>query len=116
MNDFIRCLHRNCACAALFLFALSWTGCSPTASPSHLRPALATEKVSRDADDPAIWIHPTDPARSLILGTNKTRAPDGALVVFGLDGKIRQTVAGLDRPNNVDVEYRLMMPAGPIDI
>src|SRR2546430_8869431 len=43
-------------------------------------------------------------SRSLILGTNKAPAPNGALVVFGLDGKVRQTLAGIDRPNNVDVE------------
>ena len=70
-----------------------------------IRPALRTDPVSADPDDPAIWVHPTDPALSLIIGTNKVQAPGGALVVFGLDGKARQTVAGLDRPNNVDIEY-----------
>src|SRR2546430_14629224 len=48
-------------------------------------------------------------SRSLILGTNKAPAPNGALVVFGLDGKVRQTLAGIDRPNNVDVEDGLML-------
>ncbi|MCX6619395.1 MAG: phytase, partial [Acidobacteria bacterium] len=46
----------------------------------------------------------------------KVAAPRGALVVFGLDGKIRQTIAGLDRPNNVDVEYGLMVGGRPTDI
>ena len=44
------------------------------------------------------------------------KAPTGAVVVFGLDGKIRQTVAGLDRPNNVDVEYGLALGGQPVDI
>ena len=44
--------------------------------------------MTDDPDDPAIWVHPTDPARSLIIGTNKVKAPTGAVVVFGLDGKI----------------------------
>ena len=78
-------------------------------SASTIQPKLATEPVSKDPDDPAIWVHPSDPARSLILGTNKTPAPTGALVVFGLDGKIRQTIDGIDRPNNVDVEYGLKL-------
>ena len=69
-----------------------------------LRPAVRTQAVGNDPDDPAIWIHTKDPARSLIIGTNKVKAPDGAIVVFGLDGTVRQTVAGLDRPNNVDIE------------
>ena len=87
-----------------------WTldACAPRAStPVDVRAAGRTDPVSDDADDPAIWEHPTDPARSLIIGTNKVLAPAGALVVFGLDGGTRQTVAGLDRPNNVDIEYGL---------
>lgn len=69
-----------------------------------LRPHIATEPVGEDADDPAVWIHPKDPSRSLILGTNKVAAPGGALVVFGMDGRVRQRIEGIDRPNNVDAE------------
>lgn len=81
-----------------------------------IRPAATTDSVTDDPDDPAIWIHPTDPARSLIIGTNKALAPRGALVVFGLDGKTRQTVSGLDRPNNVDIEYGFRLGGQNIDI
>lgn len=109
-------ISRSRGCGVLFVFVSTWMACSRATPPPDLRPAVTTERVSGDADDPAIWIHPTDPARSLILGTNKVPAPGGALVVFGLDGKIRQTVAGLERPNNVDVEYGLSTRAGPIDI
>jgi 3-phytase len=34
------------------------------------------------ADDPAIWVHPVDPALSLVLGTDKK----GGLNVFDLEG------------------------------
>ena len=81
-----------------------------------IQPLIATDPVIKDPDDPAIWIHPFDPARSLILGTNKSPAPGGALVIFGLDGKIRQTLDGLDRPNNVDVEYGLRLAGESVDI
>jgi len=81
-----------------------------------IQPKLATDPVSKDPDDPAIWVHRGDPSRSLILGTNKSPAPDGALLVFGLDGKIRQTISGIDRPNNVDVEYGLKLQGKPTDI
>ncbi len=33
-----------------------------------------------------------------------------------MDGKTRQTIAGLDRPNNVDVEYGLVIGGHPTDI
>ncbi|MCP5116649.1 MAG: phytase, partial [bacterium] len=82
----------------------------------EIQPTVTTAAVSEDADDPAVWVHPTDPAQSLIVGTNKVTAPAGALVVFGLDGKIRQTVDGIDRPNNVDIEYGLDLGGEPIDI
>jgi 3-phytase len=84
--------------------------------PVALTPAVTTDAVTDDADDPAIWIHPTDPARSLIVGTNKVAAPAGAVVVFGLDGRTRQTLAGIDRPNNVDVEYGIAVGGRTIDI
>lgn len=50
------------------------------------------------ADDPAIWIHPTDPALSTIIGTNK----QGGLAVYDLNGKQIQYLAdGL--MDNVDL-------------
>jgi 3-phytase len=81
-----------------------------------VQPALSTDPVSEDPDDPAVWVNAADPAASLILGTNKIPAPKGALVVFGLDGKTRQTIEGIDRPNNVDVEYGLPLQGKPTDI
>ena len=89
---------------------------SSDSSPTDIAPAVQTAQVADDPDDPAIWIHPTDPASSLIIGTNKVQAPNGAIVVFGLDGAIRQTVGGLDRPNNVDIEYGLKVGDETIDI
>jgi 3-phytase len=84
--------------------------------PVDIKPVAKTEQTANDPDDPAIWINPRDPAQSLIIGTNKVKAPHGALVVFGLDGKTRQIVSGLDRPNNVDVEYGLKLGEEVIDI
>lgn len=50
------------------------------------------------ADDPAIWVNAADPARSLVIGTNKQRG----LVVYSLAG---QEIAKRDdgRINNVDL-------------
>ncbi|WP_210529141.1 phytase [Rubellimicrobium arenae] len=62
-------------------------------------PATAeTEGTRGDADDPAIWVDPGDPADSLILGTDKT----AGLYVYGLDGAVRDFLPG-GHLNNVDV-------------
>jgi 3-phytase len=79
-------------------------------------PHRATAALPHDPDDPAIWIHPGDPSRSLILGTVKVAAPDGGLAVFGLDGALRELLKGPDRPNNVDVAYGLDIDGTPTDI
>jgi 3-phytase len=81
-----------------------------------LKPRVVTDATRHDTDDPAIWINRANPAESLILGTDKN--VDGALYVFGLDGKVHadKVVRGLVRPNNVDVAYGLMLGGKASDI
>ena len=77
--------------------------------------AVETEPVPSPgdaADDPAIWIHPTEPALSLVLGTDKK----GGLNVFDLDGKRLQIVSDGARPNNVDVAYDFPLPGKSVDL
>ena len=120
-------MYRIPALAALALASVAVIvgppGCRRDGPPpdNHARvvdstPAFATATLPDDPDDPAIWVHPTDRSRSLIIGTIKVAAPNGGIAVFGLDGGIRQTVAGLDRPNNVDVEYGFLLGGASIDI
>jgi 3-phytase len=89
-----------------------------TAAPAAtaVKALRATEPLPQDVDDPAVWINRTDPSKSLVLGTMKVASPDGALAVYGLDGKVRQLLKGPNRPNNVDVEYGLDIDASPTDI
>jgi 3-phytase len=115
LNDsYARCKPSVVLLAAL----LSLAGCTaPSAtSVAEVTAAGRTDSVPDDPDDPAIWVHPSDSTRSLIIGTNKVKAPSGAIVVFGLDGKTRQTVTNLDRPNNIDVEYGLHIGSERFDI
>ncbi len=81
-----------------------------------IAPLIITDPVKHDTDDPAIWLHPTDRSKSLIIGTDKDS--DGALYVFDLAGKIieEKTIRNLKRPNNVDVEYGLILNGVPTDI
>lgn len=55
-----------------------------------------------DADDPAIWLHPADPARSLVAGALK----DGGMEIYDLSGGVVQSFSPEGaRYNNVDVLY-----------
>jgi myo-inositol-hexaphosphate 3-phosphohydrolase len=88
----------------------------PPISADAIKPLVITEPTARDTDDPAIWINPGDPSKSLIIGTDKDQ--DGALYVFDLSGKIieEKTIRNLQRPNNVDIEYGLMLNGIATDI
>jgi len=87
------------AVAALSLL----TAVPASAAPRDPSPVLQTQAFAEpaDADDPAIWVHPHDPARSVVLGTLK----EGGLAAFDLDARTLQRVpAGPGgRFNNVDV-------------
>ena len=65
------------------------------------RPSIETAPVETGgdaADDPAIWINPAEPARSVIIATQKK----SGLYVYGLDGKVIQFLPD-GRMNNVDL-------------
>lgn len=81
-----------------------------------VKPLYITEPVEFDTDDPAIWVNPADSSKSLIIGTDKDE--NGGLYVFDLKGKIirDKTVAGLKRPDNVDIAYGLMLGGKKTDI
>lgn len=82
-----------------------------------LVPDYVTDTTLVDTDDPAIWVHPTDPMQSLIIGTDKGDA-NGGIYTFDLRGKRipSKTITGLKRPNNVDVAYGFMRQGKAVDI
>lgn len=70
-----------------------------------IAPDVITEVTLNDTDDPAIWINPNNPEKSIVFGTDKET--NGAIYAFDLEGKIitDKTIKNIERPNNVDVEY-----------
>jgi 3-phytase len=102
----------------IFLAACAAPEQPPTAEQTTVEgavvPVVVTEKSAVDTDDPAIWINPEDPAKSLILGTDK----GGSVFVFDLDGKIipEKTVSGMGRMNNIDVAYGFPIGGEKVDI
>lgn len=85
-----------------------------------VQPTLFTEPVAFDADDPAIFYNSKEPAKSLIVATDKEKAhkngTGGGLYVFDLNGKVVSQFKVLDRPNNVDIvqSFRMGKLTGPI--
>ncbi|MFE7872608.1 phytase [Micromonospora humida] len=74
-----------------------------------------------DADDPAIWVHPTDRAGSLVIVTAK----NGGLRVYDLRARERQAVATPPAPgpddeagrfNNVDLVSGFRLAGRPVDL
>ena len=78
-----------------------------------VKPVYKTQKVQFDTDDPAFWINPQDASKSLILGTDKET--NGGIYVYDLKGKIVNKVLGIQRPNNIDVEYGLEVGGKKMD-
>ncbi len=78
-------------------------------------PRSSTSPVIFDADDPAIWIHPANPAQSLIIGTDKGTYPEGGIFVWNMDGTPQQRL-NISHPNNVDVRYGMPLAGSAIDI
>ncbi len=101
--------RRNLLLSALLVVCGVVWAAAPT---YQWRAVRQTTPVATDADDPAIWIHPQDPQRSLIIATDK----GGSLYVFDLRGREVQRIEGLQRPNNVDVEYGLRLGKQRVDI
>jgi PKD repeat protein len=76
-------------------------------------PRVNTGAVAGDADDPAIWIHPSDPALSLVIGTDKV---GDFLYVWDLNGQELQRIPIPEYPNNVDVRSGMLVGGEMIDI
>lgn len=99
----------------LLMFAPMIEAASPAGSTVKPAARAETRPVPHGddaADDPAIWIHPTSPELSLILGTDK----QAGLHVYHLDGSERAMVAPDSKPNNVDVLYGFNLQGRPTDL
>ena len=63
------------------------------------------------ADDAAIWIHPTDPGQSVVIGTDK----DGGIAVYDLAGS-ELSYRPDGEINNVDLRYGFALGGELVDL
>ena len=105
--------------ALIFLFSIAFNACT---SPKKklVKPVITTEKARYDTDDPAIWVNIKDPSKSIVFGTDKggDDPTGGSLLAYDLRGKIieEKSITGLNRPNNVDLEYNVEVGGKTTDI
>ncbi|GGA78660.1 hypothetical protein GCM10008015_19240 [Flavobacterium palustre] len=108
---------KNKSIVAAVIAALTLSSCGSSLAPVRkdaLKPAVVTQALPHDTDDPAIWINPTDATKSIVIGTDKDT--DGGLYAFDLHGKIIKKSIVLQRPNNVDIAYGLMINGKKVDV
>lgn len=87
---------------------------APAPAPAIVLPSAQTQPVRAQgdaADDPAIWVHPRQGARSRLLGTDKKRG----LAVYDLQGRERQFLP-VGRINNVDLRQGLRYGRQRLDL
>lgn len=90
---------------------------NPTAAADdRIQPVWVTPPVPGDADDPAIWVNPTDPQDSRVVGTDKEES--GGVHVYDLQGNELEDRAHLDmqQPNNVTVQTDFELGGELVDI
>lgn len=103
-------------------FALD-TDTIPTAIPTVETPQvidadenLPAEAIPGDADDPAIYVHPTNSSQSLVI----TSLKDGGLATYDLNGELIQRISptnyGDIRYNNVDLVYGFKLGDQAVDL
>lgn len=109
-------MHSNITLSALLASsALAWSLSVPAAA---ALPSVFADRETpnlpapADADDPAIWLHPTDLSKSLVI----TAVKNGGGRVYDLNASLVQTLSPfpavggqVSRYNNVDVQYDFKM-------
>ena len=73
--------------------------------------SASSDRPGDTMDDPAIWVHPTQPEKSLVLGTNKR----WGLLSFNMRGEQVQALPS-GRINNVDLRQQVMLGGKKRDI
>jgi 3-phytase len=75
-----------------------------------------TSSTGNDVDDCAIWVHPTDPSKSLAIINDKgPLTGTGGLYVYTLDGTLLQKVS-VHYPQNPDIRYNVVFGSDTMDV
>lgn len=98
----------------LAFLGLLLNSCSNNSSSVSVSPKVKTASVAGDADDCAIWIHPTDKNLSLIIGNDKKGG--GGIYGWDLQGEIVFYYGPFIKPINLDIRYGFSLGSEKVDI
>jgi 3-phytase len=104
--------HGSCNKPNLCKCDPGWAG--PDCSFVAVKAKYETEANGGDGDDPAVWVHPSQPDQSRIITTTKSQGGEG-FGVFDLTGKLLQHSTASE-PNNVDIIYGLSVGNRSVDL
>lgn len=101
--------YTNSLSMAIYILLITMASCVEKSNLPSVAPDIITEKTPYDTDDPAIWVNSQEPSKSIVFGTDKET--NGGVYAFDLEGKIipEKSITGIQRPNNVDVEYQFKL-------
>jgi 3-phytase len=79
-----------------------------------IQPYTQTSCVPDKSDDCAIWVHPSTPELSIIIGSNSKK--QGALYAWDLQGKKLFSTPVQNHPTHLDIRYQFILKGKKIDI
>jgi 3-phytase len=89
-----------------------FAGCAPEPAPVPTPSVVLSDPAANDQDDMCVWVHPTDPAKSTVITSDKAA---NKLFVYDLDGKTVQTVA-VKHPGNIDTRTGFPLDGAKVDV
>jgi len=114
-----RLLGTRVLAAVVIVFAAVVPGGSAAAIVENPKPVSAnaetqpTTHTGDTADDPSLWVHPNNPAASLLIGNDKR----GALETYNLDGSLKQRITtGTSFWGNNDVRQQVTVRGRTRDV
>ena len=99
------------ALMALLPLSQATHGAGPTTTVQASGETAPVPSSDDAADDPAVWVHPTDPSLSLVIGTDK----NAGVGTYNLDGT-QEDFYPFGDWNNVDVRYDFLLGGDFVDI
>lgn len=72
-----------------------------------------TNPAALDQDDMCIWLHPEDPALSMVIASDKKA---NMLFVYSMTGETLQSISVEGKPGNIDLRYGFPLDGKEVDI
>ena len=90
-----------------------WLLCCVALAQTVAPQARALDAAAGDQDDLCVWVHPTDPKSSTVIGSDKQT---GKIFVYDTAGKTLHTLSDLGMPGNIDVRYGFPLGGKKVDL